>query len=121
MKRMFAWLGIVGMGAAVAASWPDLPTSGFIAGRTATMDDIKAGRAAFAAIGKYGERMSTPNPLTNPQYALLVKKGTQTPVIIIQAEDTPAGTTVGYKQIEGTAVGVCQLAEVKLLGQRKPK
>ena len=32
-------------------NWPELPTSGFVAGRAATPDDFEAGNAAFAACG----------------------------------------------------------------------
>lgn len=103
-------------------AWPDLPKDGYITGRVATAEDVKAGNAAFAAVGKNGERLSTPIPLKIPQYAWHVEadRGVQTPIIVIQAEDTPAGKTIGYRIVGGPGLGVCLLAEVRLLGEKKP-
>jgi hypothetical protein len=124
MKRLLGWLGLLGTGGMALASsgvWPALPSSGFIVGRTATMGDVNAGNAAFAAIGKNGERLSTPVAMDIPQYALHIEGSRQTPVIVIQAENTPAGTTIGYKLITGSGLGVCLLAEVRLLGTNRPR
>ena len=125
MKRMLGWLALVGIANAIASGivWPDLPKDGYIAGRVATTEDVKAGNAAFAAVGKNGERLSTPIPLKIPQYAWHVEadKGVKTPIIVIQAEDTPAGKTIGYRIVGGPGLGVCLLAEVRLLGEKKPR
>jgi len=124
MKRLLGWLGFFGIGGIALASsgvWPDLPSSGFILGRVATIGDVKAGNAAFAAVGKNGEKLSTPVAIEIPQYALHIEGNKQSPVIVIQAEDTPAGKTIGYKPIVGRGLGVCQLADVRLLGTKKPK
>ena len=126
MKRMFGWLALVGIGSAIASGivWPDLPKGGgYIAGRVATVDDVTAGNAAFAAVGKNGEPLSKPIMLHIPQYALHVEadKGVETPIIVIQAEDTPAGKTIGYSIVGGSGLGVCLLAEVRLLGVVKPR
>jgi hypothetical protein len=125
VKRMLGWLALVGIGSAIASGivWPDLPKGGYIAGRVATVDDVKAGNAAFAAVGKNGERMSKPIMLQIPQYGLHVEadKGVETPIIVIQAEDTPAGKTIGYRIVGGSGLGVCLLAEVRLLGGEKPR
>jgi hypothetical protein len=67
--------------------------------------------------------MSKPIMLQIPQYALHVEpdKGVETPIIVIQAEDTPAGKTIGYRIVGGSGLGVCLLAEVRLLGGEKPR
>lgn len=101
--------------------WPDLPSAGFIVGRTATVGDVKAGNAASAAIGRNGESLSAPVEIDIPQYAIHIEGGKQSPVIVIQAEDTPAGKTIGYKPITGPRLGVCPLAEVRLLGTKRPR
>jgi hypothetical protein len=123
MKRLLGCLGLLGSGGialAFSGAWPDLPSSGFIVGRTATIGDVKAGNAAFAAIGKNGEHLSKPVSMDIPQYALHIEGNKQAPVIVIQAEDTPAGKTIGYKLITGPGLGVCPLAEMRLLGTKKP-
>lgn len=125
MKRMLGWLGLVVIGTAIASGvvWPDLPKNGFIAGRVATADDVKAGNAAFAAVGKNGEPLSKPILLEIPQYAwhMETHEGVKKPIIVIQAEDTPAGKVIGYRVVGGTRLGVCLLAEVRLLGRKKPQ
>ena len=117
-------LGFVGISSALASGviWPDLPKDGHIVGRTATLDDVKAGNAAFAAIGKNGERLSTPVSLEIPQYGVRVEAGNgmEILIIVIQAEETPAGKTIGYRMLGNAALGVCMLAEVHLLGRKKP-
>src|SRR5438477_12849922 len=109
MTRLSGWLGLLGVGGIALASsgvWPDLPSSGFVLGRVATISDVKAGNAAFAAVGKHGERLSTPVAIDIPQYALHIEGNKRSPVIVIQAEDTPAGKTIGFKPIVGPGLGV---------------
>lgn len=124
MKRMLGLLGLVVIGTAIASGvvWPDLPKTGYIVGRVATAEDVKAGNAAFAAVGKNGESLSKAIPLEIPQYAWHIEspKGLETPIIVIQAEDTPVGKVIGYRVVGGSRLGVCLLAEVRLLGRKKP-
>jgi hypothetical protein len=124
MRRILGLLGFVGLSSAIASGviWPDLPKDGYIVGRTATQVDVKAGNAAFAAVGKNGEQLSTPVSLEIPQYAVRVEAGNgkEIPIIVIQAEETPAGKTIGYRMLGSSALGVCMLAEVRLLGRKKP-
>lgn len=125
MKRMLGLPAFVVLGTAIASGvvWPDLPKNGYIVGRVATAEDVKAGNAAFAAVGKNGESLSKPIPLEIPQYAWHIEadKGTETPIIVIQAEDTPAGKVIGYRVVGGSGLGVCLLADVRLLGRKKPE
>jgi hypothetical protein len=122
MKRLFTWLGLSAVTTAFAAGtrWPDLPQAGFVVGRVATPADVKAGRAAFFLLDKNGRTISKPASVVIPQYGLHVTGGAEVPVIIIQAEDAPMGTTIGYKYVGQEKLGVCLLAEVKLLGKKKP-
>ena len=103
--------------------WPDLPGRGFVAGRVATIGDVKSGNAAFAAVGKSGQALSTPTALDIPQYALHIDatNGVATPVIVIQAEKTPGGVTIGYRRVNGSGLGVCPIGEVRLMGKSKPQ
>jgi hypothetical protein len=80
------------------------------------MKDVGAGNAAFAVVG----RPSRPLQIAIPQYALRATKGTSTPIIVIQAEDTAAGKTIGFKAVGASRLGVCPLSEVRLLGPKKP-
>jgi hypothetical protein len=92
----------VGISSAIASgiAWPDLPNHGYVSGRTSTVADVKAGNAAFAALGKNGEGLSTPLQMKIPQYALHLDKGVEVPIIVIQAENTPDGETIGYKFVD---------------------
>jgi hypothetical protein len=99
------------------SKWPPLPTNGFIAGRAATLDDMKAGRAVFTLGGKALD-------LEIPQYGIHVSEETKqrTPGIIVQAELSADGkmSVVGMKKIEnGEIVGL--LREFVLLGKTPPR
>ena len=99
--------------------WPDLPTTGFMSGRAATMEDLKSGQAAFVSM--VGETPTgRPHDIPIPQYALArLDSDAHVPVIVIQAEDTPKGTIVGAISLEGN-VHVLMLEELRLLGVQVP-
>jgi hypothetical protein len=97
--------------------WPPLPTKGFIAGRTATKEDLARGDAAFF-LG-----MSDPIKIEIPQYAFHIDEqtGKRSAGIIIQGERTPYGKElVAMQPIDGGGHVVALLAEYKLLGKAQP-
>ena len=83
---------------AEAITWPDLPDTCFVSGRSATSQDVDTGCAAFL-INVKGKAAGTPIKLDIPQYAMHVDEGTgkETPVILIQAEENGDVKAVGYK------------------------
>ncbi|MEG3180308.1 hypothetical protein [Sphingomonas sp. LT1P40] len=98
-------------------NWPDLPTSGFIADRPATVDDAKQGNAVFSMNGKSSGTV----PITIPQYVWWSdEEGKRHPMILIQAELAPDGTKiVGLRNLAGEDT-VATLPELELLGTKKP-
>ena len=109
------------LSAACAASadvnWPDLPTSGFIYGRPATVDDVSAGMAAFSQQGSDEGVLD----ITIPQYAIWTDEaGSGHSVIVIQGERGPNGMRiVGFRYFDGTE-GLATIEELKLLGTERP-
>jgi len=97
--------------------WPDLPTSGFMAGRAANVDDVKNGNAAFSMDGKSLGAL----PLAIPQYVFWTdENGQKHPMILVQAEQAPDGTKiVGLRNFAGQET-VATLPELELLGTKKP-
>nr|WP_236372240.1 hypothetical protein [Pseudomonas salomonii] len=102
-------------------TWPDLPTTCFVSGRSATSVDIDSGCAAFT-LNVQGKPAGSPINVDVPQYALHVDEATgkETPVIIIQAEEQGATQIVGYQELGSDQLGAALLREVKLLGTQKP-
>ncbi|MFO2465774.1 hypothetical protein OOJ96_20620 [Pseudomonas sp. 15FMM2] len=102
-------------------AWPDLPETCFVSGRSATNADVDSGCAAFLINGK-GKAAGTPIKLQVPQYAMHIEKGTgtETPVIIIQAEQDGNIKAVGYKELGTEQLGATLLKDVRLLGTKKP-
>ncbi len=102
-------------------TWPDLPKTCFVSGRSATSLDVDAGCAAFL-INVKGQAAGTPIKLDIPQYALHVDEATgkETPVILIQAEENGEIKAVGYKELGTDQLGAALLREVRLLGTTKP-
>ena len=98
--------------------WPDLPRTGFIVGRAATVDDAKTGNAVFSTNGTGGGSVA----ITIPQYVYWSDEhGAKHPMILVQAEQAPDGSTiVGLRDFNG-AESVATLPEVQLLGTKKPK
>lgn len=101
---------------APSSEWPDLPTTGFISGRAATVEDVGAGNAAFSMQGA-----GVPLSIDIPQYVLWKDEdGKQHPMILIQAEKAPDGTKiVGLRAVDGSDT-VATLPEITLLGTKKP-
>ncbi|QJI36410.1 hypothetical protein [Pseudomonas sp. ADAK13] len=106
---------------AEAITWPDLPSTCFVSGRSATSQDVDTGCAAFL-INVKGQAAGTPIKLDIPQYAMHVDEGTgkETPVILIQAEESGDIKAVGYKELGTGQLGAALLREVRLLGTKKP-
>lgn len=102
-------------------TWPDLPQSCFVSGRSATSTDVDTGCAAFL-INVQGKAAGTPIKLDIPQYAMHVDEATgkETPVILIQAEENGEIKAVGYKELGTDQLGAALLREVRLLGTQKP-
>nr|WP_263274734.1 hypothetical protein [Pseudomonas sp. YeP6b] len=102
-------------------TWPDLPQSCFVSGRSATSTDVDTGCAAFL-INVQGKAAGTPIKLDIPQYAMHMDEATgkETPVIIIQAEENGEVKAVGYKELGTDQLGAALLREVRLLGTQKP-
>jgi len=91
----------------IKRQWPPLPTSGFVAGRSATAADVAAGNAAFVAQAD-GAVVGEPLDIAVPQHAVHVdpEDGRRTPVFIIQAERYRGQDTLGYREIVTGKVGV---------------
>ncbi|WDU60706.1 hypothetical protein LRS56_17705 [Pseudomonas poae] len=106
---------------AEAITWPDLPQTCFVSGRSATSTDVDTGCAAFL-INVKGQAAGTPIKLDIPQYAMHVDEtsGKETPVIIIQAEENGEIKAVGYRELGTDQLGAALLREVRLLGTQKP-
>lgn len=102
-------------------AWPDLPKTCFVSGRSATSADVDTGCAAFL-INVKGKAAGTPIKMDIPQYAMHLDEATgkETPVIIIQAEESGEIKAVGYKELGTDQLGAALLREVRLLGTRKP-
>src|SRR3954468_18232153 len=84
IKTILAALGIVAApsGAAEHVSWPNLPKTGFVAARAATVEDIKAGNAVFSTKGTGGSAAS----MIIPQYVYWSDEhGTKHPMFLVQA------------------------------------
>lgn len=97
--------------------WPNLPTSGFIRGKAATVADVENDNAVFFM----NEQSEGAWPLTIPRYVEWADEfGVDHPMILIQAEQAPGGLKmVGLRAFNGQAT-VATLPEVKLLGTEKP-
>ncbi|MDQ4086700.1 MAG: hypothetical protein M3177_01595 [Pseudomonadota bacterium] len=119
MKRLRSLLGL-GLAAATAplVNWPELPSSGFLSGRSATESDVAAGNAVFAI----QPNSRGPMPVEIPQYAYWNDdEGQRHPVIMVQAEYGPNGEEiVGLRGLDGSEI-VATLSEVTLLGQAPPR
>lgn len=90
-------------------SWMATPC---VSGRLATEQDVKEGRAVFYI---EGERSTLkPMVLSLPACAILREEKKETPVIVIQAEETPKSKTIGIRFLGG-GNGVCTLEELEIL------
>ena len=84
----------------------------YISGRLATEKDVKDGIAVFYIAGDG----ITPLKIKLPACAVHhdVETKIATPVILVQAEETPKAKTIGFRFITG-GNGICTLAELEIL------
>ena len=104
-------------------TWPTLPKMGFIAGSSATVDDVNRGSAIFCQQADDAEP-SEPFNVEVPQYAIWHEADVgDVPAILVQAErhiSDPDGEAVfGLRTLDGFEV-VANSSEVSLLGERVP-
>ncbi len=103
---------------ALAGPWPDLPSTGFLAGRAATGADVRTGVAAFAQGG--GDKPPEVLDVVIPQYACFTDdSGAKVRAILIQAENSPMGPIVGLR-LAPDVTTLNLLSEVTLLGPERP-
>lgn len=108
---------------AVPVTWPSLPVTGFLAGRSATIADLDRGDAVFCQQAGDGPT-SEPYQITIPQYAVWANEArASVPVIVVQAEyhiTEPTGAPLlGLRALDGSEV-VASASEVQLLGENIP-
>ncbi len=124
MARLATVLLAVGFATAAAAQtapvkWPPLPAKGFVSGRPATGEDVKAGNAVFV-LKAYGTYFGKPMNVTIPQYAYFTKAGGKpTPVIVVQAEIGKGIKLFGVREFDGQAA-TARDYEIRLLGTTLP-
>ena len=91
--------------------WADVPS---VSGRLAQEDDVKEGRAVFF-LENPTDPVAVPYPIRLPSCAILKEEdGSQTPVVLIQAELLTDRVTLGYRPISG-GNGIGALPEVEIL------
>ena len=98
--------------------WPPLPNHGFISGRAATEDDVRAGNAVFV-LRSDGRLVGDPSPLTIPQYVIHVSEDERWPAILVQAERAGNQEIVGVRYLDDR-LGAAMLHEFELLGTQPP-
>jgi hypothetical protein len=112
-------LALAGISAALAQTWPALPSTGFISGRAATDQDVADGNAIFV-LRAYGIYFGKPLDTVIPQYAYLTKKGAKpVPVIVVQAEAGKGIKLFGVRGLDGDK-SVVRDYELQLLGTKPP-
>ncbi len=81
-----------------------------VAGRTATEEDVAAGRAVFYIQGE-----SAPAPISLPCCATqMLDDGSEQSVVVIQAELATQGTVLGVRPLSG-GNAICLATEVHFL------
>jgi len=100
-------------------TWPDLPETGFIVGRTANRDAVQAGNAIFV-LEQDGVPASRPSTVLIPQYAYHVERSTGkgTPCIIVQAEEFRGVQMIGARDFINNKDLVDLSGNFVLLGTR---
>lgn len=89
------------------SEWRTVPC---IMGRSATEDDVVAGRAVF-----YVQGHSDPAQFNLPCCGFqLLEDGSEEPVVVVQAEHSPQGIILGVRPLCG-GNSVCMETEVRLL------
>jgi hypothetical protein len=106
----------------VQRQWPPLPSTGFIRGRAAGVDDVDTGTAVFCQQSD-GDDLASPWPVEVPQYALWRdESGAEIPTVLVQAEAhilDQGEAVLGLRLLDGSAV-VATEGEVRLLGCQPP-
>ncbi|QNL18444.1 hypothetical protein HXX25_03255 [Hyphobacterium sp. CCMP332] len=88
----------------------DWPNVGFVSGRPANEEDIQAGRAVFMI-----QPESEAADISLPACALVNEQdGSQTAVVVIQAEIDGGETLLGVREIAGGNL-VCTLGEIEFV------
>ena len=86
-------------------SWREVPC---VSARQATESDVRQGTAVF-----YVDGPSEPYDMNLPCLGLQVMEdGTESKVVIIQAECSPSGPILGVRYFDG-GNGICSLSEVR--------
>jgi hypothetical protein len=85
-----------------------------VSGRLAAEQDVKEGRAVFYISGDRNELR--PIKISLPACAIWhdSKSNKDTPVVLIQAEETPTVKAIGFRFLSG-GNGACTLEELKIL------
>jgi len=98
--------------------WPDLSDIKYVSGRAATESDISDGAAVFLMQSE-GVNIGVPLNIEIPQYALHFDEETssESPVIVIQAEEGAGNQVIGAINIETNEHLVGLKHEFKFLGQ----
>lgn len=125
-RAVFAALALAACGAPAGGveaardegAWPPLPSE-FVAGRTATEEDVKAGRAIFVAGVRNGPP-SEPLPIEVPQYARCEVEGRTFRAIVMQAELAAEIEMLGLRDIDAGKNTISVRSSCQLLGQNPP-
>jgi hypothetical protein len=116
MRKYFGLLLVLFATAAVSAErWPPLPARGFISGRPAQLDDVRAGNAVFVAAVD-GTVIGKPLFIQIPQHALL--RNTREHVFVVQAEEARGIKMFGVRKFDGSDAVVTE-QDLELLGVRQ--
>jgi len=104
--------------------WPTLPDMGFLTGRSARVGDVDRGNAVFSQRAD-DDVPAEPYQIAVPQYAIWHdEKGTEIPVIVVQAErhiaDNHGDPIFGLRGLDGKAI-VATATELELLGTSIPR
>ena len=102
----------------MSGTWPPLPNHGYITGRAATQDDVRAENAVFV-LGSEGRLVGEPLPVKIPQYVTHVSESGRWPAILVQAERAGDQEIVGVRYLDGR-LGAATLREFELHGTQTP-
>ena len=118
--KLTTLLVVLGVSAALAQTWPALPTTGFVLGRPATDKDVADGNAVFV-LKAHGVYFGKPLDVVIPQYAYLLKRGDKpVPVIVIQAEQERNLKLFGVRGLDGD-LSVAKETDLQFLGVKPPQ
>lgn len=113
---------LLGLSAEVAShEWPDLSDQCSVKGRPANDQDVNSGCAVFVIKGN-DDSSGVPMNIEVPQYAFHIdeRAGSESPVIVIQAEEKSGMRVIGYKDVGSGRFGAALLREMRLCGTKKP-